>query len=64
MGEGRGTKEKWKEEEEGIRVDLYEFCLSYIIYFLIYYFMTILTTSPPRQICGISHTRGKEFRDY
>ena len=47
-----------------IKFDLYEVFQSYIIYCLLFYFMTILTPFSPRQTCGISLTRGKEFRKY
>ena len=47
-----------------VRVFLYEVCLSYIIYCLLFYIMTILTPFHPIKICGISHTRGKEFMNY
>ena len=42
-----------------MKVALYEVCLSYIIYCLMFYFIP-----PPRQICGISLVRGKEFSKY
>ena len=67
----------WEKEEEmklsgknrkrlsiWIKVDFYDVCLSYIIYCLLFYFKTILTPFFPRQISGISLTRGKEFRKY
>ena len=46
-----------------IKVDLYEVCLSKIIYCLLFYFNTILI-SFFCQISGISITRGKELRRY
>ena len=74
---GIGVSSLW-EKEEGInisgkkrkrcsiwiKVDLYEFCLSYIIYCLLFYFMTILIPFFTYQICGISLTRGNELRKY
>ena len=74
---GLGGSRMW-EKEEGIKiilkkrkrrsikikVDFYEVCLSKIIYCLLFYFKTILTPFFPRQISGISLTRGKEFRNY
>ena len=42
-----------------VKVDLYEFCLTKIIYCLLFFFKTILTPFSPRQISGISFTRGK-----
>ena len=42
---------------------MYEVCISYIIYCLLFYFKTILTPFF-FQIAGISLTRGKEFRKY
>ena len=47
-----------------IKVDFLKVCLSYIIYFILFYFMTILTTLFTSQICGIYLIRGKEFRKY
>ena len=46
-----------------IKVDLYEVSLSYFIYCLLFYFMTVLITFF-RQICGIFLTRVKYFRKY
>ena len=43
---------------------MYEVCLSYNIFFLIFYFKTILTNFFSHQISGIYLTRGKEFRKY
>ena len=57
-------RKKRKRRQIRTKVDLYNVCLSYIIYCLIFYIMTILTPFPSRQICSISHTRGKEFRKY
>ena len=45
-----------------IKVYFNEVCLSYIIYYLLLYFMAILT--PFFHIRGISRNRGKEFRTY
>ena len=42
---------------------MYEVFLSYIIYCLQFYFMTVLIPFYPRQICGISLNRVKEFRN-
>ena len=54
---GLGGSRLWEKEEEikisgkkskrrsiSINVDLYDFCLSYIVYCLLFYFMTTLTT--------------------
>ena len=38
---------KRKRRSIWITVDLYEVCLSYIIHFPLFYFMTILTPFPP-----------------
>ena len=46
-----------------VKVDLYEVFLSYIIYCLLFYIMNI-PTPLFCQICGISHSRGKEFMKY
>ena len=46
-----------------IKVDLYEVCLSKIIYCLLFYCMTIIIPLFCH-ICGISLTRVKEFRKY
>ena len=46
-----------------VKVNLYEFCLSCVISCLLFYIITILTPFF-RQIGGISHTQGKEFRKY
>ena len=54
---------KSKSHTIRVKVDLYDFLLSYIIYCLLFYIMTILTPFF-YQIFGISHTRGKEFRKY
>ena len=45
-------------------VDLYEVCLSYIIYFLLLYFMAVFTPFCFFRSFGISFNRGKEFRKY
>ena len=55
---------KMKRYSIRTRVDFYEVCLSYIIHCLLFYFITILTPFFPRQICGISLTKVKEFRKY
>ena len=47
-----------------LNFDLYQVCLSYIIYFPIFLFYDYTNTLSPRHICGISITRGKEFRKY
>ena len=59
---GLGRSRLWEKEEETnisgkkrkrrsiqIKVDLYEVCLSVIIYGLLFYFTTILTPFPPSQ---------------
>ena len=74
---GLGGLKLWEKEEDinisgkkrkrhSIRVEvyLYEVCLSYIIYCLLFYFKTILTPFFFHQISGISLTRGKEFRKF
>ena len=75
---GLGGSRLWDKEEDIkisgkkrkrrsilIKVDFYEVCLSGIIYCLIFYFMTIpILFFFSRQICGISLTRGKEFKNY
>ena len=45
---------------------MYEVCLSYIIYCLLFYIITILTPPPPLpcHFFGIYYTKGKDFRDY
>ena len=73
---GLGGSRLWKKEDDiklsgkkrkirsiHIKVDLYEVCLSEIIYCDLFYFWTILTPFF-LQIYGISLTRGKEFRNY
>ena len=52
------SENKRKKRSILIKVDLYEVCLSYIIYCLLFYFMTILTPFFTLQICGIYITRG------
>ena len=55
---------KRKRRSIQIKVDLYEVCISGIIYCLLFYFPTILTSFFPRHISGISLTRGKKSRKY
>ena len=50
---------KRKRRSIRIKVDFYEFCLSYIIYCLLFYFKTILTAFFFYHISGISLTKGK-----
>ena len=67
MVEGRGNNlslKKRKRRSVWINVDLYEVCLSGIIYCLIFYFPTILKPFFFRQISGIYLTSGKDFRKY
>ena len=59
------SRKKMKRISFAINFNLNEVCLSYIIYCLLFYFLTILTSFPtPRQICDIYLTRRKEFRKY
>ena len=50
-----------KRRSMRMKVDLYKFCLPYILYCLMFYFITrlnrYLPPPPPRQIYGISLTR-------
>ena len=74
---GLGGSRLWEKEEDikisgkkrkrrsiGIKVYLYEVCLSEIIYYLLFYLKTILTPFPPCQISGIYPTREMEFKKY